>query len=416
MKDLKINNTSVGTKITKENKGKIIKIANNFGMNQNQLLQSLLLFLLKCFDKHTDISEENNTLLKCYLNYINSKKKSFIPIGGVNKGIFFIEKGKGIKPQLISIYKDCNGKLTESYNVDEIMEDVLSSLDPVIIDVIKGEKKVNKEFSLLNTLHNMVMQNQYPKKIINEKIENNYNNDNKTISLVTRITKEGKGKIIKIANNFGMNQYQLLQSLLLFLLKSFDKHTDISEENDTLLKCYLNYINSQKESFIPISISVSKYKSINKGIFFIEKGKGIKPQLISIYKDCKGKLTKSNNVDKIMEDVLFLLDPVIVGAIKRERKKNKNFSLLSTLHNMVMSNQDEEKTIHEEINELFSEEINEIFDDLTIETFEETKDVYYKRKHAKGIDGVISYTPEARNETNTLNTERKTRAAQFIYG
>lgn len=215
---------------------------------------------------------------------------------------------------------------------------------------------------------------------------------NDTATIATKISKDNKEKLRCIAAVFGMNIYQLLQSVILLLLRNFDKQSDVSDEHETLIYSYLSLIASTNKCFM----SNRNNNTIKKAIFFVVKNKDNSPQMISIGVNKNGKLTESYNYNEILSDVLSSIDTRLIEDLTDENRINRNLNIVDTLRNMVLSKRPTiEQRMHEEIANLFKDEIEEMFDDMAPETFEEINDVFYRRKHNKKVDGGECYTREA---------------------
>lgn len=210
-----------------------------------------------------------------------------------------------------------------------------------------------------------------------------------TVSIATKVSSSNKEKLRCIAELFGMNIYQLLQTVVLLLLRSFDKQSDVSDEQEELINSYLSLIASFKNSFMP---TMDNYK-IKKAILFLVRAKNNTPQMLSIAVDGKGKLTKSYNLDEILVDVLNSIDSRLIDELTDEKRIRRNINLVDTLRNMILSKRPSiEQRMHEEIQDLFNDEIkdeiDEMFNGLAPQTFEELNDVCYSRSyHKQMVDG-----------------------------
>ena len=221
--------------------------------------------------------------------------------------------------------------------------------------------------------------------------------NDKVVVIASKVTKEHRDKILHIANLLGMdNLYQLLQSLLLFLLRSFDRQSDVSDEHEILLNAYLNTMISQKKAYSFMGKADLKHTCIKKAIIFVDSRKGEKPLILSITSKNNGKYTESYNSDEILKDVLSSLAPDVLIELEHEKKKNHQLTIIQALRDIIKRSQTDGDNMHDEIASLFTEEIDDLFEGLTIETFEELNDVHYKRKHKKNIDGVSSYCQEGK--------------------
>jgi len=197
-------------------------------------------------------------------------------------------------------------------------------------------------------------------------------------TIATKISLTDKQKLCAIANGFQMSFYELLQSLLLAIVRYFDTDTLISHESDTMLNAFANVMFATAGSFSPLAIKGHQQQSVKSAILFVQRKDGQQPQTIAIGKDGQGRLTETYNTDKMLADYLQATDPEILKVLEDERKRMELFSIGHTLHELILQASTEPK-------ETIGEEINALFDDIRIPSGQATnKDVHYKGKYNRG--------------------------------
>lgn len=209
----------------------------------------------------------------------------------------------------------------------------------------------------------------------------------------TKVKPSDKIKLDVIANKFGMTLYELFQALLLMLVRYLDCMSSASVEHEQIIKAFFNTVTTIQKGFNPMAM-INKSQKVKSAILFLEQRKkdGLQPIFVCVNKN--GELEESYNIDFMLNSLLASIDPQLLEVLQSEKEVQGYFSLTNALQEIVVNKSD--KIMHEEINKLFSDEVEEIFSDLSIETCEEAKDdVYYKRKHYKGIDAVGNYTGAA---------------------
>lgn len=233
--------------------------------------------------------------------------------------------------------------------------------------------------------------------INNKDMEDSCLQKNNVVTIATKVKREDRIKLEAVAKSLGMkNLYQLFQGLLLFLLRYFDSHCAISIEHQKMVQSYLSLVETLKGSFTPIQATSQPIYTIKKGILFVERRRGERPQMISVGIGDNGAMTESYNTNEILADVMASIDPKLLDDLNSERGQIGVIGIIDTLRSLLEANRDER--MHEEINKMFTDEIDEMFEDLSIETFEQIADTQYKRKHAKSVDGsgtTGNYIPEA---------------------
>lgn len=156
--------TVISTKIPPKAKEKLTKIAKGWNLSCYELFQALLLVIIRYFDKETIISEELNSVVQAFLNELSTYKDSFNPLGitaynkeKIDSAILFAKTKDNQIPQLFAVYKDENGTIKDNYNIDDLLSMFLNSFDPKILELLNKENKNNSNFSLAQTLHDLVI-------------------------------------------------------------------------------------------------------------------------------------------------------------------------------------------------------------------------------------------------------------------
>lgn len=163
MDRIKLEYTTIATKISPVDRQRLENIAEAFGLSFYELLQGLCLGLLRYFDKGILVTSEKNTFVNAVANILFSLPGSFCPlqIKGKNKEkiqkcIAFVERPSKERPQVVVIEKDTEG-IKESYNYDEMLTMFLNSCDPDVLEALNREKNRNGYFSLFHVLHDLVL-------------------------------------------------------------------------------------------------------------------------------------------------------------------------------------------------------------------------------------------------------------------
>lgn len=217
--------------------------------------------------------------------------------------------------------------------------------------------------------------------------------ENYTYKLVaTKVKPADREKFGAIAQGFNMTSYELVQALVLALVRYFDKDSLVTYEHNIMLTTFCDLFMSTGDSFNPLSLNGKDRREIGKAIVFVNSKQSDRPQVMAIAKDGKGNLTESYNVDKMLTDFLRATDPEVLKVLTTERERSDNFSLSHTLHDLVLSRAAKPADIIES-------EIKELFDDVRIPTGEKINgDVFYKRvfNHSENIDDYTAITAKSR--------------------
>ena len=205
----------------------------------------------------------------------------------------------------------------------------------------------------------------------------------------TKITYSDRDKLDVIAKGMGMTLYQLLQALMLAMVRYFDAGSLITYEHNAMLNAFANTLFSLKDSYSPLSLNGHEKRTVNRAILLVEQPPRKQPQLMAVSKDKYGNLIESYNFDTMLSDFMGALDPEALQAITREQKKQGYFSIAHTLHELILQRAEKPADI-------MSQEIAGMFTDARTTTGEQVnEDVHYNRKYNKG-DDYTAPTPHKR--------------------
>lgn len=205
----------------------------------------------------------------------------------------------------------------------------------------------------------------------------------------TKITYSDRDKLDVIAKGMGMTLYQLLQALMLAMVRYFDAGSLITYEHNVMLNAFANTLFSLKDSYSPLSLNGHGKRTVNHAILLVEQPPMKQPQLMAVSKDQYGNLIESYNFDTMLSDFMGALDPEALQAITREQKKQGYFSIAHTLHELILQRAEKPADI-------MSQEIADMFTDARTATGEQVnEDVHYNRKYNKG-DDYTAPTPHKR--------------------
>ncbi len=205
----------------------------------------------------------------------------------------------------------------------------------------------------------------------------------------TKITYSDRDKLDNIAKGMGMTLYQLLQALMLAVVRYFDAGSLITYEHNAMLNAFANTLFSLKDSYSPLSISGHERRTVNRAILLVEQPPRKQPQLMEISKDQYGNIVESYNFDSMLSAFMGALDPEALQAITREQKKQGYFSIAHTLHELILQRADKPA-------DSMSQEIAAMFTDARTTTGEKVnEDIHYKLKHNRG-DEYTAPTPHKR--------------------
>ena len=172
-------------------------------------------------------------------------------------------------------------------------------------------------------------------------------------TIATKISCTDKKKLLTIAEAFGLSFYELLQSLLLAIVRYFDKEALITYENKMMVNAFGNIMFTLTDSYNPLQIRGNESQTIQKAIVLVGRAKKSKPQPLMISKNHDGNLTESYNIDTMLNDFLSASDGEALEALNNYREKYGYFSLQQALHDIILQRTDKpDEVMSKEIGEL----------------------------------------------------------------
>ena len=194
----------------------------------------------------------------------------------------------------------------------------------------------------------------------------------------TKISYSDRDKLSVIAKGMGMTLYELLQALMLALVRYFDAGSLVTYEHNAMLNAFANTMFQLKDSYSPLSIKGHEKRNVNRAILLVEQPPRKQPQLMAVSKDQYGNLIESYNFDTMLSDFMGALDPEALQAITREQKKQGYFSIAHTLHELILQRAEKPADI-------MSQEIADMFADARTTAGEQVnEDIHYKGKQNRG--------------------------------
>lgn len=209
---------------------------------------------------------------------------------------------------------------------------------------------------------------------------------NEFLTIASKVSKEDKAKIKAVANLFGMSFYELLQSLLLGMLRYFDIGKKSTYEDNCMMDALFVAIRSLQGSYCPLQKKDRENRRIKGAILFIEDSPKNRPQLLSVSMNEDGQMMESLNFDKMVTDFLGCVDPDGLRRLDGIRKELGYFSITHTLHEVIMQRTN---TYDED-----QEYIKKLFEDIRIHSGQAiNEDIIYKRGKRQNVDEYTTITP-----------------------
>lgn len=210
---------------------------------------------------------------------------------------------------------------------------------------------------------------------------------NEFLTIASKVSKEDKAKIKAVASLFGMSFYELLQSLLLGMLRYFDIGRNSTYEDNCMMDALFVAIRSLQGSYCPLQKKDRENRIIKGAILFVEDSPKNRPQLFSVSMDEDGQMMESLNFDKMVTDFLGCIDPDGLQRLSNLKKELGYFSVTHTLHEIIMQH-----TSSIDENQKY---IKELFEDKRIPSGQAVNDdVLYQRPHRTNVDEYTTITPK----------------------
>lgn len=178
---------------------------------------------------------------------------------------------------------------------------------------------------------------------------------NEFLTIASKVSKDDKDKIKAVANLFGMSFYELLQSLLLGMLRYFDIGRHSTYDHNILMDALFITIRSLQGSYCPLQKKDRENRRIKGAILFIEDSPKNRPQLFSVSMEEDGQMMESLNFDKMVSDFFGCIDPDGLKRLERLRDELGFFSITHTLHEIIMQHTSSIDENHEYIKNLFED-------------------------------------------------------------
>lgn len=208
---------------------------------------------------------------------------------------------------------------------------------------------------------------------------------NEFVTIASKVSKEDKAKIKAIARAFGMSFYELLQSLLLGMLRYFDIGRHSTFEHNCMMDALSIALLSLKGSYCPLQKSGRENRQLKSAILFIEDSPMNRPQLLSVCKNDDGQMMESLNFDKMVTDFLGCIDPDGLQRLEILKNELGYFSITHTLHEIIMQ--------HTSSTDEVKADFEEMFKDIRIPSGQAVNDdVLYQETHRTNVDEYTTIT------------------------
>ena len=209
------------------------------------------------------------------------------------------------------------------------------------------------------------------------------------VTIASKVTIRDKEKIKTIASAFGLTFYELLQSLLLALLRYFDSDNVVTYDHNCMMNAFANTMYAMKGSFSPLQYRQKDKRTIKSAILFVEDSKKRIPQLLMVRKNEDDELMESLNYDKMVADFLGCIDPEGLQRLESKKKELGYFSITHTLHELIMQRTKTTDDVKSDIKDMFA--------DIRIPSGEAINDdIFYRRGKRTNVD---EYTTIQRKQT-----------------
>lgn len=175
------------------------------------------------------------------------------------------------------------------------------------------------------------------------------------VTIATKVSKVEKERVKDIASAFNMSFYELLQSLLLALLRYFDSGSLVTYDHNCMMNALANTMYAINGSYNPLLKKGRENQCLDSAILFIGDNKKRRPQLLSISKNDDGQFVESLNFDKMVADFLKCVDPDAFMRLESKRVELGYFSITHTLHELIMQRTSKTDEIKDEIAGLFTD-------------------------------------------------------------
>ena len=200
-----------------------------------------------------------------------------------------------------------------------------------------------------------------------------------TTTIASKISRADKQKLHAIADYLGLSFYSLVQSILMTIVRYWDRGGLLTAEHYTMIDAFCTVLKSSTGSYSPISARDSERDHIKSAILLVERKPGQRPQLMEVHKDSQGNFVETYNYDTMLAAFLTAIDPDCSQRLTDEAKENGYFSITHALCEILLT-----CTARTE-KDIMRADIAAIFSDERITTGQKiNNDTHYKRKHNRG--------------------------------
>lgn len=210
---------------------------------------------------------------------------------------------------------------------------------------------------------------------------------NEMVTIASKVSRADKAKIQTIAKAFGMTFYELLQSLLLGMLRYFDIGRHSTYDHNCMMDALVLAMNSVKDSYSPLKKIGRNNRKIKGAILFIEETKKRRPQLLSVCINDDGEMTETFNFDQMTRDFLSCIDPESIERLEYHKKELGYFSITHTLHEIIMQHTNSKDEMQTDIEDMFK-------DVRTYSGQAVNEDIHYQQAYRTNVDEYTTITPK----------------------
>lgn len=209
-----------------------------------------------------------------------------------------------------------------------------------------------------------------------------------TVTIASKITRADKQKLHAIADHLGLSFYSLVQSVLMTIIRYWDRGGLLTAEHYTMIDAFATVLKSSIGSYSPISAKDSENDHIKSAILLVERKQGKRPQLMEVHTDSAGNLVESYNYDTMLATFLSAIDPDCLQRLTDEARDLGYFSITHALCEILL------KCSARTEKDIMRADVAEIFADVRIPTGQRpNEDTHYKSKYNRGSD-YTTVTPQ----------------------
>lgn len=180
--------------------------------------------------------------------------------------------------------------------------------------------------------------------------------EKKFSTIATKVSAQDYDRLRSIAKSFGMTFYQLLQALILCLLRLSDNGSAMSAECLAMLQAFEGTMQTLDGSYNPVSNKrLNETEHIQSAILFVKRGKHKRPQLKEVGQGKSGMMWESYNTEQMFSRFLDVLCPDVTEALRAEQSRMGYACMTQALRKVVLQSVTPAHTISEDVAELFTD-------------------------------------------------------------